>query len=376
MKYFLVVGEASGDLHASNLMREILQRDPEARFAFFGGDQMASVGGKPIKHYREMAFMGITAVLMNAGKILANMSLCKKSILDWKPDVLILVDYASFNLRIAAFVQKEMPEVSVHFYISPKLWAWKSYRIKSFRAYIKHLYVILPFEKTYFDKLNYPVEYVGNPSVDSMKAYFERPFDEVAFKHKHGLDERPIIALLPGSRTGEIKRNLPIMREAVARFSGFQVLVAGAPGQDQSIYNQILDKSDHVVFGETYSLLRMSIAAMVTSGTATLETALIGIPQVVCFAVDGGSIPNWIFKTFMHVPYFSLVNLIVNKPLVKELLGNQCTVENLCAAFEPLLTDSDQRKAILEGYALMKRELGPSGASQRAAEAILSNVKR
>jgi len=318
--------------------------------------------------------MGVVEVVLNARTVLRNLSSCKKAVKEWKPDVLILVDYASFNLKIAKFVKKNMPGMPVHFYISPKIWAWKEYRIKAFRSYIDHLYVILPFETDFFSKHNYPVEYVGNPCLDSVEEYLSQPFDTEVFRQEYGLDERPILALLPGSRVGEIRRNLPTMLEVMDGFEGYQVVVAGAPGQATANYSSCAGRNVKVVFGQTYSLLRISRAAMVTSGTATLETSLIATPQVVCFAVTGGVLPNLIFKHLMHVDYFSLVNLIAGKPVVKELLGNQFTAENLRNAFEPLLRDSPDREAMLSGYAEVRTKLGSAGASSRAAQAILRNL--
>ncbi len=370
MKYFLVAGEASGDLHASNLMREILLLDPKAEFRFFGGDQMASVGGTLLKHYREMAFMGFVAVLLNAKTILKNMALCKKEIASWKPDALILIDYASFNLKIAAFVKKQLPGLPVHFYISPKIWAWKEYRIKSFKKYIDYLYVILPFETEFFAKHDFPVTYVGNPSVDSVATYFEQPFDDADFRKKQGLDQRPVLALLPGSRKGEIHGNLPLMLQVASRYPQFQLVVAGAPGQTPAFYEPFMQHGEKVLFGETYSLLRIAHTAIVTSGTATLETALIGTPQVVSFAVGGGSLPNWIFRHFIKVPYFSLVNLIAGKTVVNELMGALLNDANLTTALEPLLSDTPERKAVLDGYSEICNKLGKPGAARKTAELL------
>lgn len=376
MKYFLVAGEASGDLHASNLMRELLLLDPQAEFRFFGGDKMVAVGGTLLKHYREMAFMGIVAVVLNARTILRNMTLCKQEIAEWKPDVLILIDYAGFNLKIAAFVKKNMPYLPVHFYISPKIWAWNEGRIKAFKKYIDHLYVILPFETEFFAKHDYPVSYVGNPSVDSVSAYLEQPFDEAGFRKLHGLDQRPILALLPGSRKGEIESNLPLMLQVAGQYAAFQLVIAGAPGQSATFYDPYLNGDEKLIFDETYSLLRMAYTAMVTSGTATLETAIIGTPQVVTFAVGWGSLPNWFFQHFMKVPYFSLVNLIAGKPVVDELMGIVLNEVNLTAALEPLLSESPQRQAVLDGYAAILEKLGKPGAAAKTAELIHQTLSK
>jgi lipid-A-disaccharide synthase len=373
MKYVLVAGEASGDLHGSNLMRELQLLDPQAEFRFFGGDKMAAVGGTLLKHYREMAFMGFVAVLLNARTILKNMALCKQEIADWKPDMLILIDYASFNLKIAAFVKKTLPDLPVHFYISPKIWAWKEYRIQSFKKYIDFMYVILPFETEFFAKHDFPVSYVGNPSVDSVTNYLEQPFNEKTFRSEHGLDQRPVLALLPGSRKGEIHGNLPLMLEVASRYPAFQLVVAGAPGQTTSIYDQYLHHGEKLIVAETYALLRIAHTAIVTSGTATLETALIGTPQVVTYAVGGGSIPNWIFRHFMHVPYFSLVNLIAGRTVVNELMGALLNSVNLTTALEPLLSETTERQAVLNGYAEIREKLGKPGAAKKTAELILQS---
>ena len=370
MKYFLVVGEASADLHASNLMRELRRLDSEASFRFFGGDRMEAVGGTLMKHYREMAFMDFVPVLLHAHTILRNMARCRAEIAAWKPDVLILVDYAGFNLKVASYVKKNLPELPVYYYISPKIWAWKEYRIRSFRKYIDRMYTILPFETAFFAKHRYPVNYVGNPSVDSVAAFMEQAFEEADFRRENGLDERPILALLPGSRTGEIERNLPLLLRVAAQYPNCQAVVAGAPGQSEAVYRRLMGQGVSLVVDETYPLLRASHAAVVTSGTATLETALIGSPQVVCYAVPGGYLPNWIFRRFMKVPYFSLVNLIAGKPVVKELLGGCLTEANLKEALEPLLTETPRRREMLEGYAEVRRLLGAPGASRRAAEDI------
>ncbi|MDD4920993.1 MAG: lipid-A-disaccharide synthase [Bacteroidales bacterium] len=370
MKYFLVVGEASGDLHASNLMSALLALDPKAEFRFFGGDKMASVGGHLVKHYREMAFMGVIPVVLHARTILKNMALCKREISDWKPDVLILVDYASFNLKIAKYVKIHEPEIPVHFYISPKIWAWKEYRIKSFKRYIDKMLVILPFETDFFAKHDFPVDYVGNPSVDSVAEFRSQPFDASAFHAKYGLDARPVLAILPGSRKAEISSNLPLMLEVAVKYPGFQVVVAGAPGIVAGFYEPFMPVGTKLVFDETYPILELAYVALVTSGTATLETALISTPQVVCYAFRGGCIPNMVFKCFMHVPYISLVNLIAGKMVIPELMGALFNKVQLMAALEPLLSDTPERKKMLEGYSEVQGKLGEPGAAVKAASFI------
>jgi lipid-A-disaccharide synthase len=374
MKYFLVAGEASGDLHAANLMAAIKRKDPDAQFKFLGGDRMAEHGGEPITHYRNMAYMGIVAVVMHARSLMGILDGCKKAILDWEPDVLILVDYASFNLRVAAYIKRHRPNLPIHFYIAPKLWAWKTYRIRAFRRHINALYVIFPFEPAFFEKHAYKALYVGNPSVDSVAAFKAVANDSALFRHQYGLDDRPILALLPGSRLAEIRSNLSIMMTVAAKCPDFQIVVAGAPGVNPDVYSPFLPASTPLVFNATYDLLKAAHVAMVTSGTATLETALFGVPQVVCYAVKGGDAANWAFDHFMKVPFFSLVNLIAGKAVVPELMGGRLKVENLTAALMPLLTDTPERLSMLNGYATIQSLLGEPGAADRTAMAICSSL--
>jgi lipid-A-disaccharide synthase len=376
MRYFLVAGEASGDLHAANLILEIKHLDTQADFRFFGGDKMAEVGGAPVMHYRNMAYMGFVDVLLHARTLLRIMNHCKQEIASWHPDVVILVDYASFNLRIAKYVKSQWPGLPVHFYISPKLWAWKTYRIHSFKRYIDRLYVIFPFEPAFFRKYAFEANYVGNPSVDSVSAYtsLHQP-DMEAFRHKYDLDERPILALLPGSRRSEIKGNLPLMLDAAAQFSDYQVVVAGAPGVSIDFYDALVPKGMPLVFNETYPLLLHTYAALVTSGTATLETALFEVPQVVCYAVNTGWVANLVFALFMKVTHISLVNLIVGKELVPELMGGKLSRKRIVNALKPLLGDTQERRTMLQGYAAMKETLGGPGAAMRTAESIVSSLR-
>lgn len=285
MKYYLIAGEASGDLHASNLMRAIQHADPQADFRFLGGDLMKRVGGTLVKHYREMAFMGFIPVLMNLRTILRNMQVCREDIRQYRPDVVILIDYPGFNLKIAKYV-KTVLHIPVHYYISPKIWAWKQYRIKDFRKYVDHLYSILPFEPAFFHRLNYEVDYVGNPSVDSVSNYQMREsVGRSTFFRMNRLADKPILALLAGSRKQEIRDNLPVMLRVAARFPEYQPVIAGAPGIDPEYYRQYTDPSVQILFQQTYPLLQHSDVALVTSGTATLETALFRVPQVVCYYV-------------------------------------------------------------------------------------------
>jgi len=374
MKYYLIAGEASGDLHASNLMKELKLLDKSAQFRFFGGDLMLSQGGSLVKHYREMAFMGFFSVAANAGKVLKNLSQCKKDISDWNPDILILVDYAGFNLKIAEFVKKNIPSLPVHFYISPKIWAWKEYRIKAFKKYIDHMYVILPFETAFFKKHGFPVDYVGNPCVDSVMEYLSKPFDEIEFRKKHNLDDRPVLAILAGSRKKEVMSNLPLMLEVASMFCEYQIVIAGAPGLDKEFYNKYLNNNVGIIFGETYSVLRIANSAIVTSGTATLETCLFNVPQVVCYAMGGGPVPNYLFKLIMKVKYFSLVNLIADKYVVDELLGENFTNERLYKSLNNIINDSEKRNSVFKEYSNIQKVLGESGAAKRTAELIYSSI--
>lgn len=370
MKYFLIAGEASGDLHASNLMAALKRRDTEAQFRYFGGDLMARQGGTLIKHYREMAFMGFIPVLMNLRTILGNMRRCEEEIRAYRPDVVILVDYPGFNLKIAKYVKSKLG-VPVYYYISPKIWAWKQYRIRDIRRYVDRMFCILPFETDFYRKLNYAVDYVGNPSVDSVSAYLAKP-EETDFRKHHGLDNRPILAILAGSRRQEIRDNLPMMLQLAARYPDFQPVIAGAPGIEPEYYRQYLGNSDaHILFGETYEILRNSYAALVTSGTATLETALFRVPQVVCYYVAAGRLASYIFRHFFHIRYISLVNLIGGREIVQELFGARFTEQEIDAELRRILLDSDYRQAMLEGYDEIIARLGKPGAADKAAEGIV-----
>lgn len=374
MKYYLIAGEASGDLHASNLMAALKQTDPEAGFRYLGGDLMQAQGGNLVKHYREMAFMGFIPVLMNLKTILRNMHTCKEDIRQYRPDVVILIDYPSFNLKIAEFVKKEL-HIPVYYYISPKIWAWKKYRIKNIRKYVDKMLCILPFEVDFYKTLCYEVEYVGNPSVDSVtyREKAEETFED--FTKENSLSSRPVIALLAGSRRQEIKDNLPAMLEVVSRFPGYQAVIAGAPGIEPEYYRQYL--SSHpakIVFGQTYRLLQQSTAALVTSGTATLETSLFRVPQVVCYKMAAKHVTYFIFKHFFHISYISLVNLIANREIVQELFAARFSVDSIYMELDRLLNDKPYREKMLAGYDEVIKILGKPGASMRAAQIIYKNL--
>ena len=373
MKYYLIVGEASGDLHASNLMAAIRQEDPEADFRFFGGDLMTAVGGKRVKHYRELAYMGFIPVLLHLPAIFANMRLCKEDIVQWHPDVVILVDYPGFNLGIAKFVRAKT-RIPVFYYISPKIWAWKTYRIKNIKRDVDELFSILPFEVDFYRKYDYPIHYVGNPCVDAVAKFRETTSETRAeFLRANGLDpSRPIIALLAGSRKQEIKDNLPDMIRAASAFPEYQMVLAGAPGIDPFYYGEFIQGTPvKVVYGQTYPLLANAHVALVTSGTATLETALFRVPQVVCYYVAAGRLASYIFRHFFHIRYISLVNLIGGREIVQELFGARFTEQEIDAELRRILLDREYRQSMLNGYDEVIARLGKPGAAEKAAECII-----
>ena len=376
MKYFLIAGEASGDLHASNLMAALKEKDPEADFRFFGGDLMQAVGGTLVKHYREMAFMGFIPVLLNLRTILNNMKTCQEDIRKYQPDVVILIDYPGFNLKIAKFV-KTVLHLPVYYYISPKIWAWKQYRIKDFRRYVDRMFCILPFETEFFRKLDYSVDYVGNPSVDSVAQYKEKQANRPdTFMADEGLPDKPILALLAGSRRQEIKDNLPTMLEVAAAYPDYQPVIAGAPGLEPKYYKQYIGNHPaKIVFGKTYDLLQHSRAALVTSGTATLETSLFRVPQVVCYYVVAGPLASFIFRNFFHTKYISLVNLIAGREVVQELFGARFSYQQIHDELGKILHDTAYRQQMLDGYDEIIQMLGKPGASQRTAELIYQSLK-
>ena len=377
MKYYLIAGEASGDLHASNLMKSIKAIDGGAQFRFFGGDLMSAVGGTRVKHYRELAYMGFIPVLMHLRTIFANMRLCKKDIVEWAPDALILVDYPGFNLSIAEYIHKNTA-IPVYYYISPKIWAWKEHRIKNIRRDVDELFSILPFEIDFFEKKhNYRVNYVGNPCLDAVVDFKrDKALSRADFLERNALDDRPVVALLAGSRKQEIKANLPMMLEALKRYPEFQPIIAGAPGIDKELYAPYLGGGAKIVYGQTYDLLNNAHAALVTSGTATLEAALFDVPQVVCYAMPMGRLYSWLKKHFLKVKYVSLVNLIANREVVRELVAAEMTLPNVIAELGGLLpTGGKKRTAMLREYSRMMEILGKPGASQRAAEKIVSLLK-
>ena len=384
MKYYIIVGEASGDLHASNLMQALKKRDYEAEFRFFGGDLMATVGGTLVKHYRDLAYMGFIQVALHANTILSNMRLCKEDIVAWSPDVVILVDYPGFNLSIAKYV-KTHTTIPVYYYISPKIWAWKEYRIKDIRRYVDEMFSILPFEVPFYAKHHFPIHYIGNPSVDSV-AQFKGSYTESRkeFCNRHNLNpEIPIVAVLAGSRKQEINDNLPIMLAATKHFNNFQWVIAGAPGIEKSMYDKLMDHIENpshivsVVYNETYALLTHSHTAIVTSGTATLETALFRVPQVVCYYIMCGKVTSWIRNLILKVRYISLVNLIADHMVVKELVADEMREQILKKELEQLLLDTSYRNRMFDEYdKRVLTPLGAPGASEHAATKIIELLKQ
>ena len=374
MKYYLIVGEASGDLHASNLMQAIKKKDKNAEFRFFGGDLMQEAGGTLVKHYRELAFMGFLPVLLNLKTILRNLELCKKDIVQFSPDVVILVDYPGFNLKIAKYLKKHT-SIPVTYYISPKIWAWKEYRIKSFKKYVDQMLCILPFEVDFYKKHNYPVHYVGNPTVDAIENRKDSNQTFQEFIDLNKLADKPIIAILAGSRKQEIESNLPLMLKAIEVFKSHQVVIAGAPGIDKEFYDKVLNKEDATLFfGQTYNILAHANIALVTSGTATLEAALLDVPQVVCYQTPVPKLAYWGFKHLLHTPYIALVNLIAGKEVVRELFAKFFTIENIHDETEKMLFDSEYRQNMLKEYKAIQQTLGTENASDKAATLIYDSL--
>ena len=378
MKYYLIVGEASGDLHASNLMKSIKEFDKNAEFRFFGGDLMSAVGGTRVKHYRELAYMGFIPVLLHLKTIFANMKLCKKDVEQWNPDALILVDYPGFNLSIAKYIHK-YTDIPVYYYISPKIWAWKEHRIKNIKRDVDELFSILPFEIDFFEKKHdYRINYVGNPCVDAVDDFKRnKALTREAFLQQNGLSDKPVVALLAGSRKQEIEANLPMMIEAMKQYPGYQPVIAGALGIDKEFYAPFLNSGANIVFGQTYDILNNSHAALVTSGTATLETALFNVPQVVCYATPMPRLYSWLKKHFLKVKYISLVNLVADKEVVRELVAADMKLQNVIDELGELLPeDGKKRTVMLNEYNRMMEILGKPGASQRAAEKMVALLSK
>ena len=367
MKYYLIVGEASGDLHASCLMHSLKEKDHDAEFRFFGGDLMTAEGGTIVRHYRELAYMGFIPVLLHLPTILKNMKMCKRDIVEWRPDVVILVDYPGFNLKIAKFL-KQKTSIPVFYYISPKIWAWKEYRIKNIKRDVDHLFSILPFEVPFFEvKHHYPIHYVGNPTADEVRRF------KASYDGRFPTFSKPVIAILAGSRLHEIKDNLPVMLRATDHLADrFQLVVAGAPSVPHDYYLQFFgNRKVEIVYDQTYPLLMNAHAALVTSGTATLETALFDVPQVVCYATPLPRLISVLRRILLKVKYVSLVNLIADSEVVKELVAADYSEENVRREIDAIIADGPQRNAMKEGYAEVWQRLGKESAPDNAARQIV-----
>ena len=368
MKYYIIAGEASGDLHASNLMKAILQKDPNTEFRFWGGDLMAKVAEeKPVKHYKELAFMGFLEVAMNLRTILKNIKLCKEDIKNYQPDVLVLVDYPGFNLRIAEFAKSI--GIKVVYYISPQLWAWKEGRVETIKKYVDEMLVILPFEKDFYKKHQVEAHFVGHPLLDAISDLPEISAEN--FKKENGLNDKEIIALLPGSREQEVEKMLSLMLSVRDSFKNYQFVIAGAPSLPKEFYQKFVDDDVHFVSNKTYDLLRCSRAALVTSGTATLETALLNVPEIVCYRTS--TISYEIGKRVVkNIKFISLVNLIMDREIVKELIQKELNTENLVAELS-LILEGQKREEMLQNFELLREKLGGKGASEHAADIIVKN---
>lgn len=366
--YYIIAGEASGDLHASNLMRAMLDENPDCRFRFWGGDEMVKAGGTCVKHIKELAFMGFVEVLMNLRTILGNLKFCKNDILKHKPDALILVDYPGFNLRIAEWAHEQ--GIKVIYYISPQVWAWKQNRVHTIKKVVDEMYVILPFEKDFYKKFDFDVTYIGHPLLDAIHNY-QTSKTENNFFERNKLGQKPIIAILPGSRKQEINKKLPIMLEAVETFENYQIIIAGAPGLDTEFYTPFLKKYSnvHIVHAQTYDLLSNSEGAVVTSGTATLETALFAVPEVVCYI--GSPLSYLIAKQLIKIKFISLVNLIMDREVVKELIQKECNPKTIRTELNQLIKGGTKREKMLEDYKKLKEILGSGGASKKIAQLLL-----
>ena len=380
MKYYLIVGEASGDLHASRLMQSLMQYDPAAEFRFLGGDLMQRVGGTRVKHYRELAYMGFVPVLLHLPTIFKNMKMCKEDIVRWQPDVVILIDYPGFNLSIAKYVKKNT-NIPVFYYISPKIWAWKEWRIKAIKRDVKEMFSILPFEIAFYEKKHhYKIHYVGNPTkeeVDNFQHVYTESKDE--FCQRNNLSPKPIIAILAGSRKQEIKDNLPSMLEAARHFEDYQMVIAAAPSIEKSYYKKYLGDSEaKMVELQTYELLTHSTAALVTSGTATLETALLNVPQVVCYETPVPKLIRFAFKHIIKVHFISLVNLIADKEIVQELLADRFSIYNIANELYRILPGQPARERMLADYQIVRERLGdavaPDNAARIMVEKLTSNI--
>lgn len=371
MKYYFIAGEASGDLHGSNLIKEIKKKDQDARFRAWGGDLMQKQGASLVKHINELAFMGFVEVLMNLKTILSNIRLCKQDILQYQPDAVIFIDYPGFNLRIAEFCKKK--GIRTIYYISPQVWAWHKSRVKKIRRDIDKMLVILPFEASFYQQYGYEVEFVGHPLLDALQTH-KAELDKAAFYQQNQFSSQPVVALLPGSRKQEISRMLKTMAKVSDHFPDYQFVIAATRAHSLSFYQKQLEgRNLKIVFGQTYNLLQVASAALVTSGTATLETALIGTPQAVCY--KAGYISYHIAKRLVDIKYISLVNLIMDQQVVKEMIQNDFSVPKLVQELKNLTQNRNYRNHIIKKYDILRSKLGGSGASEKAADAILGFLR-
>jgi len=373
MRYYLVAGEASGDLHGSNLMKEIKLADSNAEFRYFGGDLMNAVGGELVKHYREMAFMGFVNVVLNLKTINRNLKFCKTDLLEFQPDVLILIDYPGFNLRVAEFAKQN--NIKVFYYISPKVWAWKAHRVKKIKSVVDEMFTIFPFETEFYKKYQFRVNYVGNPVLDSIAEFKKTALSKSDFLKQNNLDNRPVVALLAGSRVQEINRTMPIMVEISEIFPGFQFVVAGVKSVDIGLYHKyVAGKPVKLVFNQTYDILNNAHTALVASGTAALETALFNIPQTVIYKMEGGWPVDFIFRNLIfknRMAGVSLPNIIMKREIVREFIQMKMTLGNVKAEMEKLLFDENYRQKILTDYVRLKELMGEPGSSKRAAQKMV-----
>ncbi|ALO16879.1 Lipid-A-disaccharide synthase [Salinivirga cyanobacteriivorans] len=375
MKYYIIAGEASGDLHGANLIKGIRANDPEAQVRAWGGDKMQENGADLVKHYKETAVMGYASVIKSLGKIRKNLKLCKQDIADYNPDVVIFIDYPGFNLRIAKYAKKN--GYRTFYYIAPKIWAWKTYRIKAIKKYVDRLYSILPFEVDFYKSYNYPIEYVGNPLLDAIDAQLNRGELLDDFLKRHDLPHKPIIGLLPGSRRQEIKGLLPMMLRLKSHFPEYQFLISAAPGISEDYYAQFMDddKNNNLIHNDTYQMVKHADACIVASGTAALETALIGTPQVAVYKVGGGILAHAVGRLVIKVKWATLVNLIMQKEIIKELLQKDFTFAKLKKELKAILPNGEKRANLLNQYQELYTKMGNTGASARAAESMVKRLK-
>ena len=369
-RIYIIAGEASGDLHGANLLKELYKLDYSISVRAWGGDRMKNEGATLVKHISELAFMGFIEVILNLSTILKNINFCKKDIVEFKPDVLLLIDYPGFNLRIAQWAKKN--GIKVHYYISPQVWAWKKSRVKIIKASVDKMYSILPFENDFYKQFDYETQYVGHPLLDEVENFNQVRLTKDEFLNKNKLSQVPIISILPGSRKQEIKVKLPIMLDAVKSLKNYQIVIAGAPNQTAKMYEEFEAQGCKIIFGQTYDLLSNSEAAIVTSGTATLETAILNIPEVVCY--KGSWISYFIARSLIKINYISLVNLIMDQQIVKELIQGECNSFKIREELDLLLNDKNYREAMLSNFEIMREKLGGQGASKKVAHSLLKTI--